>query len=532
MNNRLNVLKVAFDKGYKTSNGRINDLNFYKKEVNLVSFAEYLGYSVNTQKTGKSLSYNYRYVRMDFYDEKDKVNGAPVKGAIPSDRIMIFKNDKDSFCFKATDGADMKSNGSAIDLVQRRYNCSFGESIKALDKFIAENGLGDSELKLNPISVQLGDLDREIKSFNNISSLKPESVKYLSETRQISPDTLNSPLFQEQILSSERKYSSSASPSFNVAFPLRGLKSLEYFVQNEDNSFAQAFDVRNNNFKSTENVSLGSFWRSNFNPNSKIDTIFVGESPIDCISHYEINKDALQGKNIMYMASAGSLQASQIEILSIPFSNPDKRLSSISADNLVTIFDNDLSGSRYTAQIIANFDRKVFGQEKGGVLSDEGVSILPSVKPKDNTASILLVREGRKADNLLFADKLSTSINLLNANVPYSSQLNENRFKCAVSNLSENKVFVEVSFHNSSNNFQIFNDFMIKEKFGNSMRFKQDVPLTKDYNNDLKLMKSQNLEDENKLNKLQEKKSKLKAVSTKILLGKFSLQRNSGMTMR
>ncbi len=523
MSDRDDVLKIAKEKGYATKGNYISDLNFYKKEVNLIQFAEFLGYTVNTEKTGRNLSYNYHFVRMDYPNSKE-----------PEDRILVFKNKEGVYCFKSVDGSDLISNGSAIDLTQRRKNCSFGESIQALDKFISKNGLGGSTISLSPFSVEMGDLDREIKSFNNIIPLTQESENYLTKDRCLSSETINCEKFKGQILSSVHEIkipnAEDSKKIINVAFPLRGERSLEYYVELGDNSFAQAFDVRNRNFKSTEHQSLGSLWRSNFDPSKKIDTIYFGESPFDCMAHYELNQKNLVGKNVLYMASTGSIQNSQLVMLQIPFSpsRPDGKPSPIQADKLVSINDHDLSGAKHTALMIASLKYSSFSNSHSGLFADDSVRILPSVKSKNNTASIIFVKEGNLQDKLTFAENFSKALDKVNANLTYDSHPDHQRFKCSVKDMPENKIFLEVTFHNSSYNFQLMNDFMIKEKFGKGMRFYQECSVLKDWNDDLKAIKKRGPELDDYLKK-SEAHLKYLSYSEKLLTGKLDVENSQGV---
>lgn len=516
MNDREKVLKLAKEKGYTTKGNNVSDLNFYKKEVNLIQFAEYLGYGVNVGKTGGNLSYDHHFIRMD-YPNIEK----------PEDRILVFKNSNGVFCFKSVDGADLISNGSAIDLAQRRLNCSFGDTIHTLDKFIGKHGLGASTLSLSPFAIEKGELDREIKSFNNILPLSKESLSYLVNDRGLSPDTINNEMFIGQILSSAHKKDSSRS---NVAFPLRGERSLEYYVELGDNSFAQAFDVRNRNFKSTEHQSLGSMWRSNFDHKKPLDAVFVAESPIDCLAHFELNKKNLEGKNTLYLATAGSVQQSQLVLMQIPFlkNRPDGSLSHLQATKLVSLFDHDLSGAKHTAQVIASLQNNSFSDAPVGLLADNTVHIMPSVKSKHNTASVIFMKEGSLQDKVLFAQNFSNALDKVNANLSYDTHPDNARFKCSVKDMPESKVFLEVSFHNSSYNFQLFNDFMIKEKFGKGMKFYQDCSVLKDWNDDLKAVKGLDKKLAEDYEQKKEVHDKYLSYSEKLLSGKLELRENQG----
>ena len=71
-----------------------------------------------------------------------------------------------------------------------------------------------------------------------------------------------------------------------------------------------------------------------------IDILYVGESIIDCISHYQLcHKDT--SLNLVYVSTEGTLTEGQMQLLRIIISKNEVK-------SLRTIFDNDKQGYKYT----------------------------------------------------------------------------------------------------------------------------------------------------------------------------------------
>jgi hypothetical protein len=131
---------------------------------------------------------------------------------------------------------------------------------------------------------------------HNCKNLRGEGIKYL-KSRDLTEEVISHPIFKDRILQAQG-YDEKEEKNYNiknVGFP--------YYYHNR----IVGLEMRNENFKAFgkySNIS-NSFWLSdNKNPN----TIFVGEAPIDCISHFQLTKN----EKILYAASGGSVADGQL----------------------------------------------------------------------------------------------------------------------------------------------------------------------------------------------------------------------------
>lgn len=102
----------------------------------------------------------------------------------------------------------------------------------------------------------------------------------------------------------------------------------------------QAISQRNETFKGIIGGKFDCLATSNHDKSRPIDILYVGESIIDCISHYQLcHKDT--SLNLVYVSTEGTLTEGQMQLLRIIISKNEVK-------SLRTIFDNDKQGYKYT----------------------------------------------------------------------------------------------------------------------------------------------------------------------------------------
>lgn len=490
MDARKRIIELAQSLNYRTDGNRVTDLDFYKKEVNLVALAETLGYRVNPEKTGRNQAYSYHFVTMDKGDPK-----------APDDRILVSKNAQGQFKYKSVIGADGFAAGSAIDLIQRSGK-DFRGAIAHLDAFITQNGLGASPLNLSAAPVTRDDLERELNSFSNIRKLgrTGEAMEFL-KSRGFEEREVFSDKFRNRIAVSLKTETATENGKEvtrvlheNVAFPMSGPNGISHALMGADGDTAQGFDVRNTAWKSGEHYKAGALWHSNFDPAKPIDTVYFTESPIDAMSHYVLNQEQLQGKNVLYTATGGSVGDAQILLLHKPFDgikfkpDPDRdTVILLKAKELKTLFDNDLQGGYHTCKTLAQVSVDTFSDSQGGLLKD--AKVIPMTFPKQNSATVMMIAENMPAgEGAKWAQELGKQLQNLSGNSPYKSSQNE-RFRVQVPDISEGKAVVQVSFFNQQKNWQIFNKYLTEQRFGKGAKVAQEQPILKDWNDDLKAVR-------------------------------------------
>jgi hypothetical protein len=522
--NRLNVIKIAKEKKYTIDGAKV-PLEFYKKELNLAFFAiNKLGYEYNRRKTGNNLSKNYRYITLTKYSEHNNSKS--------KDRdIIIHKSNNSEYRF-FTRGDDTKfAKGSIFDLIQGHTNKNFIETLSILDSFIVQHGIGDDNLSLN-ITKSTKDAEVIEKAISEHSNVRPiDNYSYL-ENRGITREMANHPLFKEQIYNA--KHTTIDGTTYdNTVFPIRGRQGIiEYNIQNSNN-LTQGFDVKNTTYKAKTEGTYTGFWRSNYDRTQAIDNIFIAENPIDCISHYFLNEKKLTNKNVLYMATCGTLQESQIEIIQnafqkgIPICDDSFHTTGINKrpENLTLLFDRDLKGGYYSAKMLnaINFidvqkppmpdkvDLLIASKEKKitdiGRASFANADIICSVNDKNNSVNIHFIIPNNNNDKIYsestreYAQQQFHKLNMENA---YKTTAAE-PFSLKIQQNDNTKLVFSIDFRNIQDHWKIINNFIIANKFNKSEKIKIETAILKDFNDDLKAIKGIDKELQNALNKRLEK---------------------------
>lgn len=250
-------------------------------------------------------------------------------------RIAVFKKQgvwwfKD---FKAPIG--VRGKGTIIDFVQDYLKWDFKDIRKELRNYMNLNPI--QKPNYNTIQNVLNNKTGKKKLPENyFATRKLAYTKYLND-RGIKNDTIFSKTFfdsvrqKDIIKESGQKYFSTVFPMYkNISGGIVGLE--------------QSNNLYNRSFPGS-NKQEG-FWKSNVikeNP-----SIFIVESPIDALSHYQLhnlnNKD-----NLLYVSSLGELSEKRLKVLNNYLVPREFKIKKIILGN-----DNDLGGVRFNINIIGN----------------------------------------------------------------------------------------------------------------------------------------------------------------------------------
>ncbi len=158
-----------------------------------------------------------------------------------------------------------------------------------------------------------------------LRQLMPYKGNYLQK-RGISEESINSPVFKDVFLIREVKNKNTIYR--NICVKMYNDKGV------------QAISQRNDTFKGIIGGKFDCLATSNHDKSRPIDILYVGESIIDCISHYQLchRNTSL---NLVYVSTEGTLTEGQMQLLRIIISKNEVK-------SLRTIFDNDKQGYKYT----------------------------------------------------------------------------------------------------------------------------------------------------------------------------------------
>lgn len=201
--------------------------------------------------------------------------------------------------------------------------------------------------------------------------LKPYSGHFL-EQRGISQEAINSPTFAGVFTS--RMYVKDGKKYNNTCIKLINTEGFQGISQRA---------VREEDHKSFKGIlgnKYGSIAVSQWDRSRAIDQIYIGESMIDCISHYEM-KNLNDPRNFLYISTEGNLTQGQMELIK-------KLIEHQQVKNVTTIFDNDKNGYKYTLKLDGFLKGNISGEDIESMSTEElkkKVDLLPNVELSINS---------------------------------------------------------------------------------------------------------------------------------------------------
>ena len=190
-----------------------------------------------------------------------------------------------------------------------------------------------------------------VRGINTNQIITPENSRYDVGNTSMSTDELT--MYLKQLLPYKGNYlqkrgiseESIDSPVFKDVFLIREVKNKNTTYRNicvkmYNDKGVQAISQRNESFKGILGGKFDCLALSNHDKSRPIDILYVGESIIDCISHYQLcHKNT--SLNLVYVSTEGTLTEGQMQLLRIIISKNEVK-------SLRTIFDNDKQGYKYT----------------------------------------------------------------------------------------------------------------------------------------------------------------------------------------
>lgn len=422
-------------------------LENYKINIDLVVFAVNHGYTIDIKKDSPS----WKFLRHS-----------------DGDALIIHRNPNGHYFYTNVYNSD--DCGTIIDFVQQKilnYN-NLGEVRKYLDNFSGSGNIVTSKHSLNTT---------EKKSIDNLFEYyklyKLSNTTYLN-SRGISDETLLSDPFINRIFNRNHEGENGIS-YINTVFPIYNKSGI------------CGLDQKNKGLKSflSGSVRANGFWRSNYSDSSPIKNLFVIESPVDGISHYELNP--FKKDNNLYLATCGTPSHQQISHIEA-FLNHEK----LQPEKLAIAFDNDCPGEMFTAQLLgklqspefflvskyieenphfvsAHFDCHYNDIDKQGVVSFSF-----------NTKSL--------EDSIHVLKDIEVKLNNFNLDCKGITTV-ESPFKYKYKSLSDATATGEITFPQVKEHWTKICEFIKEIKYNNSQFLVFEKSINKDFNDDLLVLK-------------------------------------------
>jgi len=426
----------------------MKDFTIYKKAISLPDFLKNHGFSDYKRGSTKN---NPKFTNGDITVVVKRVNG--------------------NYYYYDVNSPDKKL--TILDFVQQELSKSNGGELvplpivaNELDKYIetGQNILPElSSYNLNSTILSTEDVNRLILHLS-----KTGNPDFLIK-RGISEKTFTHKNFKDCIFF--RKINHPNRVSHDIAFVMHGLGETRAI------SYRGIRDGMEESFKGFHGPKMNNIASSVLDKSKPLDAIFIGESMIDCMAHFELNFKELNSKNVLYLSSEGSITPDQIQLFQIAINNnPSKQIS--------TVFDNDLYGCQAStlihSQIIVPSSR-LHIKDSPSVENFLNLTKaeVPIISKKFTKASILF--------NIPTSNLTEITEYLQSAIYPVNSSLSLPKDKFTLKNIStdKNKTKIEMNFPNNTFGWKAANQVIIDFKFGKSELFLPEFPKNKDFNLDL-----------------------------------------------
>ena len=396
------------------------------------------------------------YAYLQGYSEPKKNSAASIllENKTTGDKIIVNKNTNNQYYFNPENDND---NGKVYHFILNRLNdrLEILNNPSGFEKrsvfVIAANYLNtpQQEINLTPEILE----NKPTPELGNNLNIKPLLKKEFLKSRDISNNTIVNPKFKDNIFNAYAPGKTKGTFIPNIAFPLYDSTNLNKVT---------GYEIRNNNFKSILG-NHNNLWHSEIPKHlNDISTIVFGESAIDCLSHFELNKK--DNKETVYFSFSGNIYDNKINSFLSAIEPLVKTNPNI---NFKSITDNDHNGSQYDFRILTSFINKF----------TEGIHIEFDVtKPQLN----FHIHNLKDSVDTIFDVHLKE---LKKAIEPFNSNLSPMDNK-GTANQRKNIIDIQLPITDNSYN-DIFN-FLAKTYLNNiNMTLEKAQPKFKDWNEEL-----------------------------------------------
>lgn len=426
---RIDDIEFQFKQDY-CNNFKQLDFKELKSKIKITEFAEYIGYKLRKDKTThKHLIYEHS----------------------SGEKICIYNNPDGKPQIYMTIGGLNADKGDIISFVKNKIdNGIINKPINGTSPFEKVNILLHEYLNIpfedRKVYNSLDEYIQKSKQNLFISDYQPytgnitiKAVEYMSTRGLDSNDFLIYPFRGSVVGTNTAKIEADINkiPNNQVAFPL--------YDKNEKMVGVQLVSENYKSFLKGSRKSVG-VWHSNIP--EKINNIVICEAPLDAISYHKLQGD----RNTLYFATCGNVTDGQLDAIKSIIENNKNVLA---ANYTITLAnDNDAAGAMFNLNYILS------------TLDEKGNTNIHFNNTKDGRCDLMISLSLADTNNLL----------KLYDNLPKEDINLEIKAKDGGVNILYSKDIKTIS---------ALNDLLLTSKPQN---IKIDVPITKDYNEDLKTL--------------------------------------------
>lgn len=288
-----------------------NELERFKTEINLFNLAQdHYGFEVDYKKSTKRNVQEANNISMS--------NG--------TDRMIL--SEKSTWLYWDTSeqtGVNNKIGGDVINFIQwQESGCNLGRVRKILRSYLSDTTPQNTVKKTQPESApkeaESQSSDKNIPLvIKTLNKLKPATQSDYLESRGVTAETLNAPLFRDRVL--------------------RGYNKALIFPHWNEGGLC-GFEFKTTDFAGFSRHGYKGLWYSQI-PKSLTQIIFV-ESSLEALSHYQQFKPT----GAAYFTASGNWTPETGELIG-------KVISKYPNTKIVAAFNNDKGGKRQTEKLTA-----------------------------------------------------------------------------------------------------------------------------------------------------------------------------------
>jgi hypothetical protein len=388
--------------------------------------------------------------------------------------LTVGKNQNNEWYYQRPESYEYETDEpekfSIIDLyLEEHPNATFEKAVQDLNEALNQKTI--TQTNESEYNVQK---PRQYTFDDHYNSLKPLQNRLYFYQNGITDKTIDHPLFKNMIRQKERFSPNKNRTYSNVAFLMKDRNNKISAISTRSNNVKGAYGDRKNSMAISDRL----------HSKENVDQIHISERMIDNMSHFQINKNKLSDKEILYMATQGDITGKykdntpriteeQANIVNQHIEkNPD-------IEKLNIGFDNDLSGNYYATKLLSELNPDL----------PENSKAKENLVQSGHNASVHINRanNGKKYGIVSFKPQNESGMNNLYKDISQNSEnYGANHFRI---NYNKENNSIDISFeHNNNNWFKAFH-VTNRVKFDKNNLIYRDKPLSISYNDDLKASK-------------------------------------------
>jgi len=446
-----------------------DSLDKYKTQINLAEFILYGNYGFVLSESSSFNSPKLKKLHpTETYWSENKKKNVPVK----TEEYVIKKNEKGFYTYWSPNDDSLKGK-TIIDFVQEHHKAKNGGffNLGLVRKYLESYMKGGKYIQPDKSEFKILNTLKENDTLKlEVKNCTPYKDRTYLHKRGIKNSTIDNPMFENIIRN--KVFDKNGVIHINTAYlmvNLSGIGAINVKNKTFDKSISGAIGDRGNSIVISKDLSHG----------NHIDKLIITESFDDALSHFQLNEDTLKNLNIRYISTAGSLCEGQIALI-------EEIITKQKPKEFIIGFDNDVSGNFFRAQLMGKLQVADVILSKDFIEESKAFAYTHIECKREKLTGIVDFIFANKnqeegIQNVMELKQYIDIFNEKNKNIVYEGV----PFNYTVKLADDNKAIAQLTFRNTKENWQLIGNLIAEVKYEKGLFFKQEIPIKKDFNEDL-----------------------------------------------